>query len=66
MADTLTRTQRAGNGAPRKAWKTFKPSFPLFPLGLDPDQVGTRISTAPAARFHSKQGEPGNMKPNSS
>jgi transposase len=41
-----SRVPGCGNDAPRKAWKTPKTSFPPFPPRLDPDSVGTHISTA--------------------
>ncbi len=43
------RAPRCGNDAPWKAWKTQKTSFPPFPPRLDPDQIGTHISTATTA-----------------
>jgi hypothetical protein len=45
--------KRGGNAAPWKAWKTSKPSFPLFPPGLEIRQETQtpdfNISTAPTA-----------------
>ena len=50
MADATRPKERGGNDAPRKAWKTQKPSFPLFPPGLEirPTTPDSHIPTAPA------------------
>lgn len=42
------RAPRCGNAAPRKAWTPTRRG-PLFPPRLDPDSVGTHISTATTA-----------------
>jgi len=48
-----SRAPGGGNDAPWKAGKTPKTSFPPFPPRLDPDSVGTHISTAATTAGHS-------------
>jgi len=54
MTPRARRNQCRGNDAPWKAWKTQKPSFPLFPprLGIRPPAPDSHIPTAPATGFY--------------
>jgi len=65
MTPSTGQTQRRGNDAPSKAWKTPTASFPLFPPDLEIRQTSpaSHIPTAPAARFQLKETGEENMKP---
>ena len=58
MTPRAKRNQRRGNDAPWKAGKTQKPSFPLFPPGLEirPTTPDFHIPTAPATGLILQEG----------
>ena len=58
MTQHARRNQRRGNDAPWKAGKTQKPSFPLFPPGLEirPRAPDSHIPTAPATGLILQEG----------